>query len=800
MASLFPHPTLGVGHRMPCRGVHVQRITPAVALAISLLAAACSSSENTGPGPTPTAVRAQTGNQQTGVAGATLATQLSVLVTDKDNKPVGSRRVDWDVGPGSGTVSPASTTTDSRGIATTTWTLGTTAGTARVTAQVNGVNPATFTATVLPGAPAALVANPDAAFLGVGDTLRIRAALRDQFGNEISGQAVGFTSLDGAVASVSTTGLVTALTQGAARIVADASGRADTVPITVGPAGSGVCGPITPRTLAVGDVFTPGASTSNVAACLAAPSGVTAEYALTLISTATSFGTATVADVLGIGSAAPVSVAVTASRLGGEGALPDAFPPALGTVGAALPGHEAPHRAEVARRELERRELPALVESARTWQAERAQLPSLLAEAKVGDVLRLNVNANSACTQADTRNGRVAAVGTRAIIVTDTDNPTGGYTDAEYTGILATFDTLVYPMDTTAFGAPSNISQYGKIILFYTRAVNALTPQGANFTIGGFFFARDLYPKTARNNLAACAGSNENEMFYLLVPDPNGTVNSNRRTKDEVTLLNLTTIAHELQHLINASRRLYVNVGAAPNEQTWLDEGLSHVAEELLYLRISNFTTRQNLTLSEIGSSTTRSDQFRNYASQNFSRFYSFLIAPEVNSPYAPNDSLATRGAIWNFLRFAAGRQGASSESAFLRALVNSTTTGVNNLQGVLSGGQFADYLRDWTIALIADDHAPATTTALGASYTNPTWNFRNIYPGLRFSGGAALGVYPIATRSLVSNVPQRITLAGGTSSYLRFSVAGGQRALVTLSSNGAVPAVTLRYGIVRLR
>ncbi|MFO0208330.1 MAG: hypothetical protein ACK54L_19675, partial [Betaproteobacteria bacterium] len=48
----------------------------------------------------------------------------------------------------------------------------------------------------------------------------------------------------------------------------------------------------------------------------------------------------------------------------------------------------APHRAEVARRELERRELPALVESARTWQAERAQLPSLLAEAKVGDVLQ----------------------------------------------------------------------------------------------------------------------------------------------------------------------------------------------------------------------------------------------------------------------------------------------------------------------------------------------------------------------------------------------------------------------------
>ena len=242
------------------------------------------------------------------------------------------------------------------------------------------------------------------------------------------------------------------------------------------------------------------------------------------------------------------------------------------------------HAAELARRALEQRALTPLVSVARDWMASRTALSRAAyavtaADAKVGDVLRLNVNANVACTNADTKSGRVAAVGTKSIIVSDTDNPTGGYTDTEYAAIAATFDTLVFPMDTTAFGAPSNISSYGKIILFYTRAVNALTPSGAGYTIGGFFFARDLYPKMAKNGLAACAASNESEMFYLLAPDPNGTVNTNKRTKDEVTLLNLTTIAHELQHLINSSRRLYVNTGARPNEETWLDEGLAHVAE-----------------------------------------------------------------------------------------------------------------------------------------------------------------------------------------------------------------------------
>ena len=131
-------------------------------------------------------------------------------------------------------------------------------------------------------------------------------------------------------------------------------------------------------------------------------------------------------------------------------------------------------------------------------------------------------------------------------------------------------------------------------------------------------------------------------MFYLLVPDPDGTVNNNKRTKAEVTTLNLGTIAHEFEHLINAGRRLYVNTTAVANEETWLDEGLAHTAEELLYYRISGFTSRQKLTLSQVSQQSTL---FSNYASQNFSRFYSFLINPELNSPYAPNDSLATRGA-----------------------------------------------------------------------------------------------------------------------------------------------------------
>ena len=792
-----PVPREGTG-RYAGHGTTVLGYVTRVGLSLLIGLAACKSGEATGPGPTPTALRIDGGNQQTGVVGAALPTPLSVLVLDKDNKPVVNRRVDWDVGPGSGTVSPVNATTDAKGIARTTWTLGSTAGTVRVSAQVNGVSPAPFTATALPGAPAAVTASPETAFLGVGDTLRIRAAVRDQFGNDIGGQAITFSSQTPTLASVTSSGLVTALAQGQARIVAEAGGRADTVPVGIGPAGSGACGPITPRTLALGEVVSPTPGSSSITTCLAAPAGASADYALTLISTATSFGTATTVDLLGIGNAAPQGAALMDAN---------PFTPQVELAAPfGAPVVDVPDALEQARRLAERRELTPLVDDARDWMAARASVRdpfttfASVTELKVGDAIRLNVNASVGCSNADMRNGRVAAVGTRAVIVTDNDNPTGGYTDSEYSGILATFDTLVYPMDTAAFGAPSNISPYGKIVLFYTRAVNQLTPASAGFTIGGFFFARDLFPKTARNGLQACAASNETEMFYLLVPDPNGTVNGNKRTKEEVTQLNLNTIAHELQHLINAGRRLYVNTGAQPFEQTWLDEGLSHVAEELLYWRVLGFTSRQNLGLTDISGTTAKSDAFRAYGSQNFSRFYSFITAPEVNSPYAPNDSLATRGAIWHFLRYAAGRQGAANESVMLRALVNSLSIGTTNLQGVLPGGQFADYLRDWTIAMIADDYSTATAAALAPAYQIPAWNLRSIYPGLRFGGGAALGVYPIATRSVASGVPQRIALAGGTSSFLRFGIPAGRSALFTLTTNGALPPATLRYAIVRLR
>jgi hypothetical protein len=186
-------------------------------------------------------------------------------------------------------------------------------------------------------------------------------------------------------------------------------------------------------------------------------------------------------------------------------------------------------------------------------------------------------------------------------IVADTANPAGGFTSAEYASFAAAFDTLAYPVDVQHFGRPTDLDRNGRVIIFFTSAVNALTPRGASFVVGGFFWNRDLFPRAGTRG---CLGSNDGELFYMLAPDPSGTVNGNARTRDYVLRTSVAVLAHEFQHLINASRRLYVLNSSTFNEEVWLNEGLSHAAEELVFFRATRLAPRSRIALATLRAST----------------------------------------------------------------------------------------------------------------------------------------------------------------------------------------------------
>ncbi|HVE80323.1 MAG TPA: hypothetical protein VNA89_15770 [Gemmatimonadaceae bacterium] len=436
-------------------------------------------------------------------------------------------------------------------------------------------------------------------------------------------------------------------------------------------------------------------------------------------------------------------------------------------------------------RRRERSVLTPLVRAARARRAGgwRPSLSIAAADMVVGAQVMLNAQADQACTSPTLRMGRVAAVTRYAVVVADVDNPEGGFTDAEYEAFGAAFDTLVHPVDTQNFGEPSDIDgNGGRSILLFTRAVNALTEPGGSSYVAGFFYARDLFPSTGAD---ACAGSNEAEMFYLLVPDPAGAVNGNAFTKSMVARTTVGTLAHEYEHLINASRRMYVN-GADAFEDTWLDEGLAHVAEELVFYRASGLSPRANITLETLRSSSTIRDAANAYEVANLQRLIQYLKDPERNSPFAEDDDLATRGAAWQALRYAADR-GTAPEQTFWYALVNARATGATNLAAA-AGADFFSLMRDWATAQLADDAG----VVVAGTYLHPSWNFSSVLPAL--TGGVA----SLKTRILADGAPVSLRLRGGGAAYLRFAVAAGTTGTVRVSSASGAPPATLALTLVR--
>jgi hypothetical protein len=74
---------------------------------------------------------------------------------------------------------------------------------------------------------------PSSVSVPVGSTTQLTAVAKDASGNPISGSSIGFSSLNASVAAVSSSGLVTGVAIGVAKVVATSSGKSDTTTVTV---------------------------------------------------------------------------------------------------------------------------------------------------------------------------------------------------------------------------------------------------------------------------------------------------------------------------------------------------------------------------------------------------------------------------------------------------------------------------------------------------------------------------------------------------------------------------------------
>ncbi|MFL5523775.1 MAG: hypothetical protein ACJ8AF_06635 [Gemmatimonadaceae bacterium] len=419
--------------------------------------------------------------------------------------------------------------------------------------------------------------------------------------------------------------------------------------------------------------------------------------------------------------------------------------------------------------------------------ARRSSSVAAAAVPAVGDVISVKVpdaNTDDLCQNFFSTKAVVASVSRRAILAVDTlDGPPGTlFTPAVLDSITNEFDNITYPTDSSYFGKPTDVNGDAHIILLFTGQVNKLTPPGTQGGfVGGFFFAGDFFPPTDPGGAGGgpgsfCPQTNQEEIFYLLSPDPTGTKFGNVRSASSVRQGTRGTIAHEFQHMINAGNR-FQNPAVSHFESTWLDEALAHFAEDAVGRVSRGFGDLQTLTFNDVLPCNTpcaQANDFNAFFFQNLARLTYWMDAPDTYSPMSKkaDTSLAVRGAAWALVRHAADNFSNGDPRALTRTLAAGPDTGVKNFTAAAKA-PVDTLIKDWLVAMYAD-HLGITN--LPAQYQYRSYNFRSVMPPVAKSVlSQSTATYPLRVQSIGSgsdNISAKNL--SGTGTYYRLSVAAG--------------------------
>jgi hypothetical protein len=372
-------------------------------------------------------------------------------------------------------------------------------------------------------------------------------------------------------------------------------------------------------------------------------------------------------------------------------------------------------------------------------------------------------------------------VGNRVAIYLDDAAPPGGYTTPDLDAVKQQFDQFLYPIDITAFGRESDIDGNGVVIVLLTQRVNQLSPNcnSTRRVILGYFLGADLLPRTAMN-----PGSNEAEVFYGLVPDPSNP-NCDISAAFARSVLPATFI-HEFQHMISYNQHVLVRNGVA--EDTWLNEGLSHFAEELGGRQVPDVECTTGSCFNEF------------VVSGDVNNAFDYLTSPEDFFLIEPQDStgsLEERGANWLFVRWLADHFASDTilGTDLTRSLDGTSLIGGANVEA-RTGQSFSTSVGEWQLANYLDD-LPGFVESTGR-LRYKSWDFR--------AEAAAEGrTFPLVPDSTdgVDYAHSGVLRAGSGRHVLIFQNPGAGPVDLTLTSSTgtALPSnIEPRIALVRVR
>jgi hypothetical protein len=409
--------------------------------------------------------------------------------------------------------------------------------------------------------------------------------------------------------------------------------------------------------------------------------------------------------------------------------------------------------------------------------------PAALAVPVFGDRDSFSVCKVVACNSFVRVGATVRYVGPAGVIYLDDQLPAGAeaLTQPDFDQLGTVFDQYLYPADTTAFGRESDINGDQRIAILITDAVNDLTPDCGTGRVIGYFFGNDL--------VASAAGSNRREVFFAMAPKPATTSCTAVSRTRELTSLPPTLI-HEFQHMISYNQHVLIRGGA--DEDLWLNEGMSHLAEEL------------GFRVTPDGSCPAATSCFSQFATGDLVNAYDYLNDPEATFLIAPRSgtgSIAERGAAWLFLRWAADHFASDTllGTSLTRALSQTSLTGDVNVSNA-TGMVFSTLVGEWQLANYTEN-LPGFSQTGRLRYR--TWDFRGVYS--RNSPVIFAKPYPLTPDSTGGSYSRSGTLRGGTGRSVRFKLpAGSPGVTVRLAGSTAGArigdAVLPRIAVVRIQ
>jgi hypothetical protein len=399
------------------------------------------------------------------------------------------------------------------------------------------------------------------------------------------------------------------------------------------------------------------------------------------------------------------------------------------------------------------------------------------AAAVVGEQVSLKVP--SGCDTFTQITGTVKVVGSRSIWIEDNARPAGGFSNAQYNQLAATYDGTIGLELERYLGVATDFDGNGRVAIVVTPEVNKLV------TVNGFVWSSDFAPSSV------CPSSNFGEYFYVLAPDPNGT------TPRAISVSDLTQefpslMAHEMTHVLHFGEQIS-NPAVADLPVTWEMEGLATFLEQLVGHAFTGRASGQNLGYNvwqqnpDWYASMIEDLVFYVGYQSSTSRI---LAAPNECSwlgrpPNGPclNAARMPYGVPASLFRWIADYAWTpATEATMTRAVVNSTVHGLPLLASSASE-ELHWVMAMWAIALVSDD------VYFGGGWpTFSSWNLGEIFANLVSTARPSPAPATFEFQS-------QFNVRGGSTAY--FTVAGSHAELAI--SAASLPP-TMRLWIVRVQ